>query len=111
MRVMKCAVLCVSVLLAGCASVEPDLKAEPDQNFTYVDVERVDPEQYRRDYAACVAIANQARKDNDHVISGAMNAALDRASLGILGDARSKDGDRKSVLKRCLSGRGYHVLR
>jgi hypothetical protein len=98
-------------LLGACASIEPPIKAEPDENFTYVDIERVDPEQYRKDYAACATIANQMRSNNDHVISGAMNTALDRASLGILGDSRSKDGDRKSVLKKCLMGRGYNVLR
>ena len=108
MRVLVCV---VGLALAGCASVEPAIKPEPDQAFTYVDVERVDSEQYRKDYAACAAIANQARTDNDQVISGAMNTALDRASFGILGDSRSKDGDRKSVLKRCLTGRGYNVLR
>ena len=108
MRVLICV---VGLALAGCGSVEPVIKPEPDQAFTYVDVERVDPEQYRKDYAACAAIANQARTDNDQMISGAMNTALDRASFGILGDTRSKDGDRKSVLKRCLTGRGYNVLR
>jgi hypothetical protein len=99
------------LLLVGCASVDPPIKAEPDDNYSYVDTERVDPEQYRRDYAACATIANQVRQNNDQVISGAMNTALDRASFGILGDSRSKDGDRRSVLKKCLTGRGYNVLR
>ena len=108
MRVLVCL---AGLLLGGCASVEPPLKPVPDENFTYVDIERVDLEQYHKDFAACATIANQVRQDNDHVISGAMNTALDRASFGILGDSRSKDGDRKSVLKKCLVGRGYNVLR
>ncbi|MEY3202664.1 MAG: hypothetical protein RIR70_2214 [Pseudomonadota bacterium] len=108
MRVMVCV---LGLFIAGCASIEPPLKSEPDQEFTYVDIERVDPEQYRKDYAACANIANQVRNNNDQMISGAMNTALDRASFGILGSNRSKDGDRQSVLKRCLTGRGYNVLR
>jgi hypothetical protein len=103
--------LVAAVILAGCAGIEPELKAEPDEEYTYVDLARIDPDQYRADYVACVAIANQKRKDSDQVISGAVNTALDRASLGILGDAKSKDGDRRAVLKRCLTGRGYNVLR
>lgn len=107
----RCCCVVLGFVLVGCASVEPPIKPEPDEEFTYVDIERVDVEQYRRDYAACANIANQVRKGNDHIISGAMNTALDRASLGILGDSRSKDNDRKTVLKRCLTGRGYNVLR
>jgi len=108
---MRFMIAVAGLVIAGCASIEPPIKPEPDENFSYVDIERVDAEQYRKDFAACAIIANQARKDNDQVISGAMNTALDRASFGILGDKTSKDGDRKSVLKRCLTGRGYNVLR
>lgn len=103
--------LAAGLVVGGCATLEPPIAPEPDENYSYVDLDRVDVPQYRQDFAACAKIANQARSNNDHLVSGAMNTALDKASFGILGDARSKDGDRNSVLKRCLTGRGYNVLR
>ena len=38
-------------------------------------------------------------------------AFADRASLGIIGQRQSKDADRSTVLKRCLAGREYVILR
>jgi len=32
-------------------------------------------------------------------------------SLGIIGRRASNDADRMTVLKRCLTGRGYNILR
>jgi len=40
-----------------------------------------------------------------------MGVAAERASLGIIGFRGGKDADRLTVLKRCLTGRGYNVLR
>ena len=44
-------------------------------------------------------------------IGNTVNKLLDRATLGILGDSTSKDADQITVLKKCLTGRGYNVLR
>ena len=56
-------------------------------------------------------MANQDVSDVSRVAANALNSAAEKASLGILGGKASKHADRQTVLKRCLSGRGYAVLR
>ena len=45
------------------------------------------------------------------LVQPSVGAAADRASLGIIGQRHAKDADRGTVLKRCLTGRGYNVIR
>ena len=106
-------VLVASILLSGCATTKPytDISAIPDEEYSYVDISRVDQAVYRKDYAECAIFANQTPKNNDRVIGNTVNKLLDRATLGILGDSTSKDADQITVLKKCLTGRGYNVLR
>ena len=112
MKILSTAVVC-SILLSGCATVNvyTAINTEPDENYSYVDLSRVDKEQYKKDYAECAEIANQRVQDNSRIAGNTFNKLLDRASFGILGNSVSKDADNVTVLKRCLEGRGYHILR
>lgn len=98
--------------LAGCAAgIEPKLPPAPVQGFDLVDMERVDVSKYRTDYAYCANIGNQDLVDLKRSAANAVNAAADKASLGVLGGRAGKHADRVTVLKRCLTSRGYSVLR
>lgn len=112
MKILNIAVIC-GVLLSGCATVkvQPEISAIPDEKYSYVDLAQVDQAKYRKDYAECAIIANQSPENNDQLIGNAANRILDRVTLGILGNNTSKDADRTTVLKRCLEGRGYRILR
>lgn len=100
-------------LLAGCAStsLEPKLGSRPVDGFDLVDPAKVEKEKYAQDYSACSALANQDVTELSRTAAAALNTAAERASMGILGGKSSKHADRMTVLKRCLSGRGYTVLR
>jgi|GEM_PF-1885362 len=97
--------------LAACTTLEPELPVEPLAGYDLVDLSKVDPAKYQADYKQCVAIANQNLDDVTRFASRAAGAAADRASLGIIGQRHAKDADRGTVLKRCLTGRGYNVIR
>ena len=101
------------MLLSGCTTmkIQPEVSSIPDEKYSYVDLAQVDGAKYRKDYAECAIIANQTPENNDHIIGNATNRILDRITLGILGNSTSKDADRTTVLKRCLQGRGYNILR
>ncbi len=104
--------LLTTLILGGCATTfEPKLPPEPTAGFDLVDMSRVDVPHYTADYAACIAIANQDNIDAKRVASGALDAAADRLSLGVLGNRPAHFADRMSVVKRCLEGRGYKILR
>lgn len=106
------AALACSALLAGCATAfEPKLASTPPTGFDLVDLAKVDRAKYEADYAACTELANQDRVDGKRLASGAVGIVADKASFGLVGGKPGKDADRNSVLKRCLEGRGYHVLR
>lgn len=111
---MKSLVLALSLSLSllGCAAgIEPALPSAPLAGFDLVDPERVDADKFREDYAACAALGNQNLVDFKRTAANAVNSAADKASLGVLGGRAGKHADRVTVLKRCLAGRGYTVIR
>lgn len=113
MRTLALAVVLAAAALAGCSTttLEPKLIEKPLVGFDLVDPALVDPAKFEADYAQCVKLANQDVSDVSRVAANALNSAAEKASLGILGGKASKHADRQTVLKRCLSGRGYAVLR
>lgn len=105
------AVLLVA-LLAGCSTtLEPKLAEKPLTGFDLVDPSKVDTAKYQSDYVQCVHLANQDVVDVTRTAANALSTAADKASMGIIGGKSSKHADRQSVLKRCLTGRGYSILR
>jgi hypothetical protein len=113
MKLLKTSsVLCLVTLLAACSTtLEPPLSTKPLEGFDLVDVTRVDKDKYPVDYAECALLANQDALDVQRLAAGAVGAVADKATLGLIGSKTSKNADRATVLKRCLTGRGYNVLR
>jgi hypothetical protein len=105
------AVLCGLPLLLACTTLEPSMLLEPLVGYDLVDPSLIDSEKYQRDYQQCAELANQNLSDVTRVATRALSTAADKASLGIIGLRASKDADRRTVLKRCLAGRGYVILR
>lgn len=104
--------LLLTLAVSGCSTtLEPHLPMVPVVGFDLVDPAKVDKAQYEADYAACAKIGNQNLVDMPRTAANALNSAADKASLGVLGGRAGKHADRVSVLKRCLTGRGYTVLR
>jgi hypothetical protein len=66
---------------------------------------------YREDYSQCAAIADQDLADMTGAAAGALSTAANRLTFGILGTKASKHADRFAVLRTCLRGRGYAILR
>ncbi|MCC5612494.1 hypothetical protein LC612_38830 [Nostoc sp. CHAB 5834] len=100
------------VAVAACsATFEPKIAPLPAEGFDLVDPFKVDQIQYVVDFRDCSALANQEQLDLTHAAANAVNTVVDRATLGILGGKSSKHADRITVLKRCLAGRGYNLLR
>jgi hypothetical protein len=102
---------CMAALAAGCTTLEQKMETVPLIGYDLVDMTKVDATRYQQDYAQCAVIANQDIMDVTRVANRAVGAAADRATLGVIGYRGAKDADRATVLKRCLSGRGYLVLR
>jgi hypothetical protein len=102
---------CLSLVFAGCSSMEPAVAEAPIQGFDLVDITRVDKEKYDKDYAECAVVANQDHTSMARMAGNTMGVAAERASMGIVGFRAGKDADRSTVLKRCLTGRNYNVLR
>lgn len=96
---------------AACTTLEPQIAAKPTQGYDLVDPAKVEVAQYERDYAQCAALANKDSTGVEHTATKALGTVADRATFGIIGQRSSKDADRRAVLKRCLTGRGYNVLR
>ncbi|MBC7701492.1 hypothetical protein [Aquabacterium sp.] len=101
----------LSLSAAACTSLEPDVEMVPVTGYDLVDKSKIDPVIYDKDYAECAAIANQDITSVSKTASRAMGTAADRVSMGIIGRRAVNDADRMSVLKRCLTGRGYNILR
>lgn len=99
------------LILGACASMEPSIADKPIAGYDLVDLSRVDAAKYDKDYSECAAIANQDSTNVAKLAGKTVGVAADRASMGIIGFRADKDADRSTVLKRCLSGRGYNVLR
>ena len=110
-RFFALSALALTVLAAACTSLETNIETQPTEGYDLVDRTKVDAGKYDKDYAECAAIANQDTGSVTKTATKAVGAVADKASLGLLGNKGSKDADRMSVLKRCLSGRGYNVLR
>lgn len=111
-RTLHAAAITLGLLsMTACTTLEFDLPPEPLAGYDLVDPAKVDAAKYRTDYQACVALANQNLDDVTRFAGRVAGAAADRASLGILGQRQAKDADRGTVLKRCLTGRGYNVIR
>ena len=101
----------LAATLSACTSLEPPMVVEPLIGYDMVDLSRVDVAKYTEDHKQCAAIANQDITDVTRVAGRALGAAADKASMGVIGHRQAKDADRGTVLKRCLTGRGYNVLR
>jgi hypothetical protein len=97
--------------LPACSNMEPNVIDKPVAGYDLVDLSRVDQAKYEKDYADCAAIANQDGTSVTKMAGKTMGVAADRVSMGVLGFKGDKDADRATVLKRCLTGRGYNVLR
>jgi hypothetical protein len=97
--------------LAACSSMEPSVADKPIPGYDLVDLSRVDKDKYEKDYAECAVVANQDSTSIAKMAGNTVGVAAERASLGIVGFKAGKDADRATVLKRCLTGRGYNVLR
>lgn len=111
-RTLSAGALAMSLIsLMACTTLEMALPAEPLAGYDLVDPVKVDTAQYRADYQACVQLANQNLDDVTRFAGRVAGAAADKASLGILGQRQAKDADRGTVLKRCLTGRGYNIIR
>ena len=123
----------IAVLLVGCA-VAPVAR----DDYSLIDPRGVDMAQYENDYADCAALANQTRPE-DRAAAGAVGGAALGAAFGALlgavicgrdcagygagvgaasglahgavGGAASGVGEQQMVLRRCLAGRGYNVIR
>lgn len=99
-------------LLAACSTtMEPKVPTLPLTGFDLVDIAKVDKVKYAADYAQCAAVSNQDFVDPQRLATGAMGVAADKVTFGILGNKPGRNADRYSVLKHCLDGRGYRVLR
>lgn len=105
------AVLALAMATACSTALEPKVAATPVEQFSLVDMQRVDAVQYQKDYESCAHIANQDDVDLSRTAMSAVSVAAEKASMGVIGGKPGKHADRISVLKRCLTGRGYTVLR
>lgn len=97
--------------LAACTSLEPNVDMVPVTGYDLVDKSKIDTVVYDKDYAECAAIANQDINSVGKTASKVVGTAADRVSMGLIGRRTANDADRMSVLKRCLTGRGYNILR
>lgn len=98
-------------MLSACTSLEPNVAMVPVTGYDLVDKSKVDTTLYDKDYAECASIANQDINSVSTTATRAVGTAADRFSMGIIGRRAANDADRMSVLKRCLTGRSYNILR
>jgi hypothetical protein len=97
--------------MAACTNLEPDVTPVPITGYDLVDMSKVDATKYDKDYGECAGIANQDVNSVSKTATRAVGTAADKVSLGIIGRRAASDADRMTVLKRCLTGRGYNILR
>lgn len=98
-------------LLGACTSLEPAIADKPSASYHLVDLAKVDQDAYARDYAQCAAIANQDATDVGHKVTDVARTAASKASFGVIGSSKTAEAERGSVLRKCLAGRGYALLR
>lgn len=115
-------IIAAAAALGACAS-------NPNMGTSYrpvVDLQSRSPELYEKDLGECQALARQrddaARNAMAGAIAGALlgaiiaprdyrqNLANRGALLGGLGAAGQAVETQETIIKRCLSGRGYSVL-
>lgn len=108
-----CTLLAITLALsaAACTSLEPNVDMVPVTGYDLVDKSKIDTVVYDKDYAECAAIANQDINSVGKTASKVVGTAADRVSMGLVGRKAANDADRMTVLKRCLTGRGYNILR
>jgi outer membrane lipoprotein SlyB len=125
--------LTTASVLAGCA-VAPVAR----EDYSLIDPRGVDMGRYQQDYADCAGLANQTRPE-DRAAAGAVGGAALGAAFGallgavicgrdcagygagmgaasglahgVVGGAASGVDEQQMVLRRCLAGRGYNVIR
>lgn len=97
--------------LAACTNLEPNVETVPITGYDLVDMSKVDKDKYDKDYNECATIANQDINSVGKTATRAVGTAADKVSMGIIGRRAAGDADRMTVLKRCLTGRGYNILR
>jgi len=105
------ALLPLAVLATACTSLQPAIESTPSDKYSLVDPAKVDATLYAADYAQCAALANQNETDVKDKVTDAARTAANKASFGVLGSSKASEVDRSSVLRKCLAGRGYTVLR
>jgi hypothetical protein len=98
-------------LLTACTSMQPAIDTAPSSVFNLVDPSQVDAVKYEKDFADCAAIANQNEVSVKDKVTDAARTAASKASFGVLGSSKSSQADRGATLRKCLTGRGYTVLR
>lgn len=98
-------------LLCACTSMEPAIADKPLLGYQLVDAARVDMTAYSKDYAECAAIANQNAVDVSHKVTDAARTAASKVSFGVIGSSKAAEAERGLVLRKCLAGRGYAILR
>lgn len=91
--------------------MEPAIADKPLLGYQLVDAARVDMTAYSKDYAECAAIANQNAVDVSHKVTDAARTTASKVSLGVIGSSKAAEAERGAVLRKCLTGRGYAILR
>ncbi len=111
-------------IITGCAV------APQNQNYSLIDPQGVNMDQYQTDYAQCSALANQTDV-GDRAVGGAAAGAIFGALLGAVLCGRNCVGagatggalggatgaatrgvhEQQHALRACLRGRGYNVIR
>jgi hypothetical protein len=98
-------------MLCACTSMEPAIADKPLEGYQLVDASKVDMTAYSKDYAQCAAIANQNAMDLTPKVTDVARTAANKVSFGVIGSAKAAEAERGSVLRKCLAGRGYALLR
>jgi hypothetical protein len=111
MRHLLLLVLPLAAALSACTSLEPAIATAPSENYDLVDRSKVDMAAYERDYTECAEIANQNHGGVTNKVTDLARASASKVSFGVIGSSKSAEADRGSVLRKCLAGRGYHLLR
>lgn len=99
------------LLMAACTSLEPAIATAPSEKYSLVDPSKVDADKYSKDYAECADIANQNAVDVKNKVTDAARTAANKATFGVVGSSKASEAERGSVLRKCLTGRGYAILR
>ena len=117
-------IICIILLLSGCAAYRP-----------IVDMRGVNPHQYEADLKECQAYASQVSPAADAVIGAVIGVGVGAALWAVLGSfvgqagrgaemgmavfgtegalvgATSGAAGQVNIIRNCMAGRGYGVLR